>query len=114
MSDCLFCKIATGEIPSHKLFEDDDVVAFEDINPHAPVHVLVIPRRHMRTLNDLTPEDDLVLGRVVRAAARVAQEHGIAGSGYRAVLNCNAHAGQSVWHVHMHVLGGRPLNWPPG
>jgi histidine triad (HIT) family protein len=114
VSDCLFCKIATGKIPSQTVFEDDDLVAFEDINPHAPVHVLVIPRRHIRTLNDLTPEDDVLMGRLVRAAARVAKDRRVADSGYRTVLNCNAHAGQSVWHVHMHVLGGRSLHWPPG
>ena len=114
MNDCLFCKIATGKIPSHTLFEDEDVVAFEDINPHAPVHALIIPRQHIRTLNDLTPEHDALMGHILRIAAQVAREHGIAESGYRTVLNCNAHAGQSVWHVHAHVLGGRNLHWPPG
>jgi histidine triad (HIT) family protein len=114
MADCLFCNIAAGEIPSRKVFEDDDLVAFEDINPRAPVHVLVIPRRHVATLNDVTPADDLVLGRLVRAGARIARDRGVAAGGYRLVFNCNADAGQSVWHVHVHVLGGRSLSWPPG
>jgi len=114
VSDCLFCKVAAGEIPSQKLFEDDEIVAFEDINPHAPVHVLVIPRRHITTLNELEPGDDPLMGRLLRAGARVARERDIADRGYRVVLNCNADAGQSVWHVHMHVLGGRNLRWPPG
>jgi histidine triad (HIT) family protein len=114
MADCLFCNIAAGEIPSRKVFEDDELVAFEDINPRAPVHVLVIPRRHVATLNDVTPADDLVLGRLVRAGARIARDRGVAAGGYRLVFNCNADAGQSVWHVHVHVLGGRSLSWPPG
>jgi histidine triad (HIT) family protein len=114
MADCLFCKIAAGEIPSRKVFEDDDLVAFEDISPRAPVHVLVIPRRHVATLNDVTPADDVVLGSLVRAGARIARDRGVADGGYRLVLNCNADAGQSVWHVHLHVLGGRSLSWPPG
>jgi histidine triad (HIT) family protein len=112
--DCIFCRIASGEIPSRVVLADDDLVAFEDINPQAPVHVLVIPRRHIATLNDLGPDDDALVGKLHRAAARVARERGIAGPGYRVVLNCNAHAGQSVWHVHLHLLGGRSLSWPPG
>jgi len=112
--DCIFCRIASGEIPSRVVFSDDDLVAFEDVNPQAPVHVLVIPRKHIPTLNDLTSEDDALLGRLHRAAAKIAQERGVSGPGYRVVLNCNAHAGQSVWHVHLHLLGGRVLHWPPG
>ena len=114
MPDCIFCRIASGEIPSRVVFSDDDLVAFEDVNPQAPVHVLVIPRKHIPTLNDLTSEDDALLGRLHRAAAKIAQERGVSGPGYRVVLNCNAHAGQSVWHVHLHLLGGRVLHWPPG
>ena len=113
-SDCIFCKIANGEIPSRKVYEDDSVFAFEDINPQAPVHILVIPRRHMRTLNDLSETDDLLVGRMMRTASRIARDRGVAQSGFRVVANCNAHAGQSVWHVHLHLLGGRNLSWPPG
>lgn len=114
MPDCLFCRIATGEIPSRKVLTEDDLVAFEDINPQAPVHLLVIPRKHIRTLNDVGPEDEPLVGRMVRAAARLARERHVADSGYRIVLNCNANAGQSVWHLHLHLLGGRGLHWPPG
>jgi histidine triad (HIT) family protein len=114
VADCLFCRIASGEIPSRQVLSEDDLVAFEDINPQAPVHMLLIPRKHIPTLNDLTPEDDLLVGRLVRAASRLAREHGIAEPGYRVILNCNAQAGQSVWHVHLHLLGGRNLRWPPG
>ena len=112
--DCIFCKIAHGEIPSRKVYEDDEVFAFEDINPQAPVHILVIPRRHVRTMNDLTPADDVTIGRMMRTTAHIARDRGIAQSGFRVVANCNAHAGQSVWHVHLHLLGGRNLSWPPG
>ena len=114
MPECLFCRIAAGEIPSRKVLESDDIVAFEDINPQAPVHLLVIPRQHIPTLNDLTPEHDALVGRMHRTAAELARDRGVADSGYRAVLNCNAHAGQSVWHIHLHLLGGRNLRWPPG
>jgi len=112
--DCIFCRIAAGEIPSRVVHSDDEIFAFEDINPQAPVHVLVIPRKHIPTLNDLTAEDDALIGRLHRAAVRIARERGVSGPGYRLVLNCNAHAGQSVWHVHLHLLGGRVLQWPPG
>ena len=111
---CLFCRIAANEIPHRRVFEDDAVVAFEDINPQAPVHLLVIPRRHIATLNDLSPGDDALLGRMLRLAASLAKERGIAEPGYRVVTNCNAGAGQSVFHLHLHVLGGRPMTWPPG
>ena len=114
MEDCLFCRIAAGTVPSRKAMEDDELVAFEDINPQAPVHLLVIPRRHVPTLNDLGPGDDALIGRMLRAATRLARERDVADSGYRVVLNCNAHAGQSVWHIHLHLLGGRNLRWPPG
>jgi histidine triad (HIT) family protein len=114
MSDCLFCKIARGEIPARKVHEDEEILAFDDIDPQAPVHVLVIPRRHVPTLNDLGPEDDALLGRMHRVAAQVARERGIAESGWRTVVNVNRDAHQLVFHVHLHVLGGRSMRWPPG
>jgi len=114
MSDCLFCKIIAGQIPGAIVYQDDRVVAFKDINAQAPTHVLVVPRRHIATLNDLTPEDDGLVGEMTRRAAAIAKEHGHADRGYRTVFNCNADAGQTVFHIHMHVLGGRRLAWPPG
>jgi histidine triad (HIT) family protein len=114
MSDCLFCKIAGGEIPVELVYEDDDVVAFRDINPQAPLHTLVVPRRHIPTLNDLQPEDAELVGRMYLAAQRVAADAGVAEAGYRTVFNCNAQAGQTVFHLHLHVLGGRAMQWPPG
>jgi histidine triad (HIT) family protein len=114
MSDCLFCKIVKGEIPAKIVHQDDDVIAFDDINPQAPVHVLVIPRKHIATLNDLGPEDDAIMGRMQRAAAVVAKQRGIAETGWRAVVNVGRDAHQLVFHVHLHVLGGRGMRWPPG
>jgi len=114
MSDCLFCKIAAGQIPAKIVHQDDDTVAFMDINPQAPTHFLVIPRKHIASLNELTPADDALLGKVYRTAARLAAEQGIAAEGWRAVVNTNRGAGQTVFHVHVHVLGGRALTWPPG
>ena len=114
MSDCLFCKIIQGQIPASLVYQDDRVVAFKDINPQAPMHVLVVPRRHIATLNDLTPEDDGIVGEMVRRGASLATEHGHAARGYRTVFNCNADAGQTVFHIHLHVVGGRSLAWPPG
>ncbi|HSC29444.1 MAG TPA: histidine triad nucleotide-binding protein [Vicinamibacterales bacterium] len=114
MADCLFCKIISGEIPGTIVYEDDRVVAIRDINPQAPMHVLVLPRRHIPSLNDLTPDEDGLVGELVRRAAALAAEHGHAARGYRTVFNCNADAGQTVFHIHLHVLGGRRLEWPPG
>ena len=114
MADCIFCKIASGEMDTKKVFEDEDLVAFEDIRPQAPVHILIIPRRHIETLNDLTDEDAELVGRLVLAAKRIAAERGIAESGYRLVLNCNRDSGQEVFHIHLHLLGGRKMTWPPG
>lgn len=114
MADCLFCKVIEGKIPGSIVYQDDRVVAFKDINPQAPMHVLVLPRRHIPSLNDLTPEDDGIVGELVRRAAAIASEHGHADRGYRTVFNCNADAGQTVFHIHLHVLGGRRLGWPPG
>ena len=114
MTHCIFCKIASGEIPSAVVYDDEHVVAFRDLNPHAPTHVLVVPRRHIPTLNDLAPADAELVGRMYLAAREVARQEGIAESGYRTVFNCNADAGQTVFHLHLHVLGGRSMVWPPG
>ena len=114
MTDCIFCKIAAGEIPAAKLYDDGEVVIFRDINPEAPVHLLVIPRRHIPTLNDLDAADAALVGRLYLAGQQVAAELGVAESGYRTVINCNRDAGQIVFHVHMHLLAGRELGWPPG
>ncbi len=114
MSDCLFCRIVAGTAPSTTLYEDDEIVAIRDIKPEAPLHALVIPRRHVATLNDLTPADDALIGRMLRCAAAIAKELGVADLGYRTVFNCNRDAQQSVFHIHLHVLGGRRFSWPPG
>ena len=114
MADCLFCKIVSGDIPGSIVYRDEHLVAFKDINPQAPMHVLIVPRRHIATLNDLAPEDDALVGEMVRRAGAIAQEHGYADRGYRTVFNCNAEAGQTVFHIHLHVLGGRAMTWPPG
>jgi len=112
--DCLFCRIASGQIPAKKVYEDDEIVAFEDINPQAPVHLLVIPREHTATLNDIQEADDATVGRLHRVAAGLARQRDLAERGYRLVMNCNAEAGQTVFHIHLHLLGGRPMQWPPG
>ena len=114
MTDCLFCKIIAGQIPGRFVHEDHELVAIRDINPQAPLHVLIIPRRHIDTLNDLEPHDDGLVGSMLRAAAAIAKEHGFAESGYRTVFNCNRDAGQTVLHIHLHLLAGRGLSWPPG
>lgn len=114
MSDCLFCRIVRKEIPASVVYEDDDLLAFNDINAQAPLHVLVIPKRHIATLNDLSPQDDALAGQMVRRAAAIAREKGFADRGFRTVFNTNAEAGQTVFHIHLHVLAGRGLTWPPG
>jgi histidine triad (HIT) family protein len=114
MTDCLFCKILDGKIASDIVHKDDKVVAFRDINPQAPLHALVVPREHIATINDLRSDHDALVGHMLRVAAQLAREAGFADSGYRTVLNCNSHAGQTVFHIHLHVLGGRHLGWPPG
>ena len=114
MADCLFCRIATGQIPASIVYQDDRLMAFQDLNPQAPLHVLIIPRRHIATLNDLTAGDDLLVGEMIRRAAAIAQEQGYADRGYRTLFNCNREAGQSVFHVHLHLLAGRSMAWPPG
>lgn len=114
MADCLFCKMVAGEIKPDTVYEDDDVLAFRDISPQAPMHVLVIPKRHISTLNDLEAEDAKLVGQLTLAAAKVAEQERVAEAGYRTVMNCNAAGGQTVFHIHMHVLAGRNLSWPPG
>ena len=114
MADCLFCKIIRREIPGKIVFEDDELLAFEDINPQAPTHVLVIPKRHIESLNVLEPGDDAIVGAIVRRAAALAKDRGISSGGYRAVFNTNRDAGQTVFHIHLHLLAGRGLTWPPG
>lgn len=114
MDKCIFCKIADGEIPASKVYEDEHVVAFNDINPGAPVHILIIPRRHISGIAALSGEDRELMGHIVLTAARLAKEKGIEENGYRVVVNQGEHAGQSVPHLHLHLLGGRALGWPPG
>jgi histidine triad (HIT) family protein len=114
MDNCLFCKIVAGKSPAKVVHQDDDAVAIVDINPQAPTHLLVIPRKHVPTLNDLGPGDDALMGRVMRIAARLAAERGFAADGWRAVFNVNRGAGQTVFHIHLHLLGGRHMTWPPG
>lgn len=114
MTDCIFCKIASGEIPGDIVYQDDHVVAFRDLNPQAPTHILVIPREHYSTTNDLDEADAELAGKLILAAKKIAHEEGIAEEGYRTVLNCNRGAGQTVFHIHLHLLGGRPMGWPPG
>lgn len=113
-SDCLFCKIIAGDIPARMIHDDALTVAIEDINPQAPTHLLIFPRKHVATLNELVAEDEPTVGHMVTVAAQLAKQHGIAEAGYRTVFNCNAGAGQSVFHIHLHVLGGRSMGWPPG
>ena len=113
MTDCIFCKIVAGDIPATKVFEDDWVVGFRDLNPQAPTHVLLIPKRHVATLNDLDDSNADLVGAMMQAAAKVAQQEGFAEQGYRTVMNCNADGGQTVFHIHLHLLGGREMGWPP-
>lgn len=112
--DCLFCRVAAKQIPANIVHEDDQVIAFRDINPQAPTHVLVIPRRHIATLNDLQGSDSTLIGHMAFTASQLARSEGIADSGYRLVMNCNEDGGQTVFHIHMHLLGARAMRWPPG
>ncbi len=112
--DCIFCKIVAGQIPAAKVYEDERAVAFRDINPQAPTHALVIPRQHVASLSEAGEDDEALLGHLLRVAARVAHDAGHSEGGYRAVINNGPDAGQTVFHVHVHVLGGRALTWPPG
>ena len=112
--DCLFCKIVAGDISADVVLETDSTVAFRDVNPKAPMHVLVIPKRHIATINDLSAGDEHLIGDLLLVAAKIADDEGLADDGYRVVMNCNAAAGQTVFHIHLHLLGGRSLGWPPG
>ena len=111
---CLFCRLIAGEVPARIVYEDDQLVAFHDVNPQAPVHVLIVPRTHIATTNDLGPEHDALVGAMQRRAAAIAGEFDLAARGYRTVFNCNREAGQTVFHIHLHLLGGRSFLWPPG
>lgn len=114
MSEDLFLKIIEREVPADIVYEDDDVLAFTDINPQAPLHVLIIPKKHIRTLNDAGDEDEALLGKLVNTARKIARENDVAEEGYRVVMNCNRGAGQTVFHIHLHLLAGRAFSWPPG
>jgi histidine triad (HIT) family protein len=113
MTDCLFCKIVEGKITAEIVFEDDKALAFRDIHPAAPTHALVIPRRHIATIDDMQSTDELDMGHLFWVAAQVARKDGLGERGYRVAMNCKADGGQSVFHVHLHVLGGKPMGWPP-
>lgn len=112
--DCIFCKIVAGEIPAAKIFEDERAIVFRDINPQAPTHALVIPREHVASLDEASEDNEALLGHLLLVAARVARDEGLAESGYRTVVNTGAEAGQTVFHIHVHLIGGRRLTWPPG
>jgi histidine triad (HIT) family protein len=114
MSDCLFCKIVSGDIPGDIVFQDDEIVAFNDINPQAPVHILIIPKKHIATHNDLSDDDAQLIGSLLLKIKNIAQGIDQLSKGYRIVTNCDSESGQSVFHVHFHLLGGRPMHWPPG
>ena len=112
--DCLFCKILAGDIPADIIYESDTAIAFRDINPQAPTHVLIIPRQHIATINEISDDDQALVGSLYTAAREIAAAEGIADDGSRAVMNCNEGAGQTVFHIHLHLLGGRGFSWPPG
>lgn len=114
MTDCIFCELVKKSIPTKIVAEDEDILAFRDINPQAPTHILVIPKKHISTLNDLTESDGVLLGKMYLMVKRIAEQEGIAERGFRTVMNCNRDAGQTVFHIHLHMLGGRELRWPPG
>lgn len=114
MSETIFTKIINKEIPADIVFEDEEILAFKDINPQAPIHILIIPKRQIPTLNDMLESDQHIIGKVMYRASQIAKDMGLADDGYRLVINCNEGAGQTVFHIHCHLIGGRPLNWPPG
>ncbi len=114
MTDCFFCKFASGEIKPDTVYETDDVLAFNDINPQAPTHILIIPKKHIATTNDIESVDEVLIGKLYSAAKQIAGDKGFSENGYRAVMNCNADAGQTVFHIHLHLLAGRKFTWPPG
>jgi histidine triad (HIT) family protein len=112
--NCIFCRIINGEVSSKKVYEDDMVYAFEDINPQAPVHTLIVPKKHIPTILDVTDKDNELIGYMFQIANKIARQKGIAERGFRLVMNCNHESGQTVFHIHLHLLGGRPMHWPPG
>ena len=112
--DCLFCKIVSGEIPADIVYQDEQVLAFRDISPQAPTHILTIPKRHITTINDIAEEDAALIGQMVLTAKKLAAQEGLTEDGYRLTMNCNENGGQTVYHIHLHLLGGRRMNWPPG
>ncbi len=112
--DCIFCKIIQQELPAKLIYQDDNVIAFDDLHPQAPVHKLIVPRKHIATLNDLDATDTELMGHLLQTAQKLAKQLGIAENGYRVVVNCNAGGGQVVFHIHLHLLGGRNMTWPPG
>lgn len=114
MPDCVFCKIINKEIATDSVFETDNVLAFDDINPKAPTHVLIIPKKHIATVNEISLEDQSIMGELFTVAKNIAKERAIASNGYRLVMNCNQQGGQEVYHVHLHLIGGKQLSWPPG
>ena len=114
MDNCLFCNIVAGKIPADIVYEDDGIIAFRDINPQAPVHILIIPKLHISTLNDLKQEHAELIGELILSAKDIAKKEGISDAGYRTGFNCNKAAGQTVYHIHLHLLGGRNFSWPPG
>lgn len=112
--DCIFCKIVAGTVPAKIIYQDEQIIAFDDLFPKAPIHKLIIPRKHITTINDLTNEDASLVGQMVLIAKKLAAEYGISESGYRVLMNCNSDGGQAVYHLHLHLIGGRSLKWPPG
>jgi len=114
MNECLFCKMVSGVIPCDKVHENEYVLAFRDIDPKAPTHILIIPKKHITTLNEINENDQDLLGELLLTAKKIAKDEGIDASGYRTVFNCNSDGGQTIFHIHMHLLGGRPMAWPPG
>jgi histidine triad (HIT) family protein len=112
--DCIFCKIIKGELPTDKIYEDENIIAFNDLRPRAPIHQLIVPKKHIASLNDLTADDTELVGTMVQTASRLAKKAKISETGYRTVFNCNKDGGQEIFHLHLHLLGGRPLQWPPG
>lgn len=111
---CIFCKIITGELPTDKVFEDENILVFNDLHPRAPIHQLIVPKKHIASLNDLLEDDTYLVGTMIQTARNLAKKAAIAQSGYRTVFNCNKDGGQEIFHLHLHLLGGRPLLWPPG
>ncbi|MBT4836547.1 MAG: histidine triad nucleotide-binding protein [Methylococcales bacterium] len=114
MSNCLFCKIINGDIPADIVYQDDELLAFRDVSPQAPTHVLIIPKKHISTINDIEQNDAELIGKMMLTAKKIANDEGVSDEGYRVVMNCNALAGQTVFHIHLHLMAGRAMTWPPG